>query len=285
MTQPLDLEKKSRELDEREESLKRKESLLEREKSLERVQALYAETETKVTVLNKQIKAKRDILQAHTDELDTLSAKYQEESDRLHLKEDSIKKSIAVQEAILSKAKVQGAQLETQIKRAKTELLGLQNQVRETKDYNQEQSKLAEDTIAQWNSDLVAFRKEADNIQFEKNKLSADIIRLEQDKSIMIIEASDIERKIEALDNTYASKVEEYKSNLRTFEMQKEAKQREFDSLSNSYDMRLKEVETREKSVRLKEGSINTREHELDQKERRLKMNYGMAGIDYEDVV
>jgi chromosome segregation ATPase len=285
MTQPLDLEKKSRELDEREESLNRKESLLEREKSLERVQALYAETETRVVVLNKQIKAKQDILQAHTDELDTLSAKSQEEADRLRLKEDSIKKSIAIQETLLSKAKVQDAQLETQIKRTKTELSSLQDQVRETKTYREEQSRLAEDTIAQWNSDLVAFRKEADDIQFEKNRLSADIIRLEQDRTAITLEVHAIEQKLESLDETYAGKVEEYKSSLRTLDLQQDEKKRVFDSLSNSYDMRLKEVETREKSVRLKEVNINTREHDLDQKERRLKMNYGMAGIDYEDVV
>lgn len=216
MTQLLDLEKKSRELDEREESLKRKESLLEREKSLERVQALYAETEIKVTILNKQIKAKQDILQAHTDELDTLSAKYQEESNRLRLKEDSIKKAISVQEAILSKSKVQNAQLETQIKRSKTELTNLQDQVKETKDYRDEQSKLAEDTIAQWNSDLVAFRKEADDIQFEKNKLSADIIRLEQDRTTITLEVNALEQKLESLDETYASKVEEYKNSLKS---------------------------------------------------------------------
>jgi len=278
MTQPLDLEKKSRELDDREQDLNRKESLLEREKNLEKVQALYAETETKLIVLNKQIKAKQDVLQAHTDELDTLSVKSQEEADRLRLKEDSIKKSIVIQETILSKSKVQDAQLQIQIKRAKTELVNLQAQVKETKDYRDEQSRLAEDTIAQWNSDLVEFRKEADDIQFEKNKLSADIIRLEQDRTMITVEVNSIEQKLESLDGVYESKVEEYKSSLRTFELQREEKQRVFDSLSNSYDMRLKEVETREKSVRLKEGSLNTRQHDLDQKERRLKM---ITSIDY----
>jgi len=278
MSQKLELEQKSRELDDREQDLKRKESLLEREKNLEKVQALYAETETKIVVLNKQIKAKQDVLQAHTDELDTLSAKSQEEADRLRLREDSIKKSIVIQETILSKSKVQDAQLQTQIKRAKTELVNLQGQVKETKDYRDEQSRLAEDTIAQWNSDLVEFRKEADDIQFEKNKLSGDIIRLEQDRTTITLEVNSIEQKLESLDGAYESKVEEYKSNLRTFDIQKEDKQRVFDSLSNSYDMRLKEVETREKSVRLKEGSLNTRQHDLDQKERRLKM---ITSIDY----
>ena len=278
MTQPLDLEKKSRELDDREQDLNRKESLLEREKNLEKVQALYADTETKLIVLNKQIKAKQDVLQAHADELDTLSVKSQEEVDRLRLKEDSVKKSIVIQETILTKLKVQDAQIQTQTKRAKTELVNLQGQVKETKTYRDEQSRLAEDTIAQWNSDLVEFRKEADDIQFEKNKLSADIIRLEQDRTTLTLEVHTIEQKLESLDGVYESKVEEYKSNLRTFELQKEDKQRVFDSLFNSYDMRLKEVETREKSVRLKEGSLNTRQHDLDQKERRLKM---ITSIDY----
>jgi len=278
VSQKLELEQKSRELDDREQDLNRKESLLEREKNLEKVQALYAETETKLIVLNKQIKAKQDILQAHTDELDSLSVKSQKEADGLRVKETSLKQAIVIQEAVLSKLKAQDPQLQTQIKRTKTELANLQDQVRETKAYRDEQCTLAEDTIAHWNSDLVEFRKEADDIQFEKNKLSADIIRLEQDRSTMTVEINSIEQKLESLDGAYELKVEEYKSNLRTFEIQKEDKQRTFDSLSNSYDMRLKEVETREKSVRLKEGSLNTRQHDLDQKERRLKM---ITSIDY----
>lgn len=278
MTQPLDLEKKSRELEDREKSLNLRENLLEREKALEKRQKVFAEAETKLDVLNKQIKAKQDVLQVHTNELSTMAQKSQEEVERLRAREDTIKRAIEIQDKLLSAAKVQESQVLVQIKKYKTELINLQEQTRETKAYRDEQSKLAEDTIAQWNSDLVGFRQEADVIQNEKNKLSADIIRLEQDKSVMVIEVKAMEQKLERLDETYAQKVEEYKSNLRTFELQKDEKQRVFDSLSNSYDMRLKEVETREKSVRLKEGSLTTREHDLDQRERRLKM---VTSIDY----
>lgn len=279
------LAKRSRELEEREQALNFREGLLEREKALEKRQKVFDESETKLDVLNKQIKFKEAILSTHTFELEKLIQDIEEATIQYKKLSDSHKEAVALQNKVLANLGHQESQKNSEIKAKKAELADLQAQVKETKKYRDDQAKIVENTIAEWNSTLVEFRKEADAIQEDKNKLSADIIRLEQDKTSMIIEDKKLEGKLEALAQQYEDKVEVYKSELRTLDIQVKDRQREYEGIVTSLEMRKKEVETKEKSFKLKEQAVNAREYTLDQKERRLKMNYGIAGIDYENEV
>lgn len=279
-----DLEKRARELEERENSLNLRENLLEREKALEKRQKVFSDAETKLDVLNKQIKAKEDILAARGIELDQQSNTHAETIEKLEAQENKAKKAITVQEEILANLKLKESSLDFTLRSKKSELSKIQDQVKETKDYLKEQERISQDTISQWNMTLIDFRKEADNIQLEKNKLSADIIRMGQEKIAMSAELKTIQDRIESLDSTYNQKVETYKSKLRDLDTQVNDKKNELDNIINSMEMRRVEIETREKSLKLKEGNVQRRDRELDQKERRLKGAYGMADLDFNGV-
>lgn len=283
MNQPLDLEKKSRELAEKEKVLNAREDLVARENAINKRQKIFDETEAKLEVLKKQIKAKEDILASRSIDLDDFIIQATEEISSLKAQKNVVLQSISAQEETLSKFRIQHDGIVTDIKVKKRELTELQEQIKETKRYRDEQAKLTEDTIAGWNSNLVEFRAEVDIIQDEKDKLSKDIIRLEQDKTAITIEVDREQSNLEALAGAYEDKATLYKVSLRSLDTEVSQKRNELEGIINAAQMKLKEVETREKSVRLKEGNVNQRQAELDQKERRLKMNYGIASIDYED--
>jgi chromosome segregation ATPase len=283
--QPLDLEKKSRELEEKERVLNAREDLVARENAINKRQKIFDETEAKLEVLNKQIKAKDAVLSAREMDLENFTVKQNEEIESINAQKSVARQGVIAQEKVLTDLKKQETVLLNGIKAKKSELSIIRDQVKETKAYVSEQSKLAEDTISEWNANLVEFRAEADLIQNEKNKLSADIIRLEQDKTTIALEVDKEQTKLESLASAYEDKVEVYKASLRSLDVEVSQKRNELEGVVNATQMKLKEVETREKSVHLKEGNINQRHAELDQKERRLKMNYGIAGIDYEDTI
>lgn len=283
--QPQDLEKRSRELAEKEKVLNAREDLVARENAINKRQKIFDETEAKLEVLKKQIKAKDDILAARTIDFDTFVVASNEKIASLKAQEETVLKFIKLKQDSLIEVKNQETTLNNSIRLRKTELNEVKSQIKESNDYRDEQGRIVENTIAEWNSILVEFRKEADLIQEEKNKLSKDIIRLEQDKTTLVIEVDKEEAKLEALYDSYEQKVEQYKASLRALDTEVSQKRNELDSVINATNMRLKEVETREKSIKLKEGNINRIASELDQKERRLKMNYGIADIAWEDGV
>lgn len=279
------LEKKSKDLEERERVLSAREGLLEREKALEKRQKVFDDVALKLEVLKKQIKAKEDILAARNIEVEDLSISSQTKLDELYAKESVAKQTLEVQGKLLTGLKNQEALITNSIKSKKSDLATLQGQIKESRDYLNEQATIVENTINDWNSTLTEFHKEAENLQLEKNKISADIIRLEQDKLSIAKETRKEEEKLEALNDQYDTTAEEYKSNLKELDALVTDKKNKADNYQNVYDMKKKEIEVRERSVRLKEGTTNQRMLELDQKERRLKMNYGVAGMNYEDDV
>lgn len=283
-SQSDDLEKKSRELEEREHSLNLRENLLEREKALEKRQRVFNEAEAKLDVLNKQIKAKQDVLASHEIEMDESIKKSKELVDKLHTQEENARKQTKIQEELLKKLKLQETSVQSSIQTKKTDLNDIRSQIKDSKDYLADQERLTTNTINEWNVTLQEFRNEADAIQKEKNKLSADIIRLDQKGVELTVEIDKQKSNLDALKNTYEQKVSIYKSDLKDLDVKLQNKKNELDRLITSADMRRIELETREKSLKLKEGNVNRRERELDQKERRLKGAYGMAEIPWDSV-
>ena len=283
--QPQDLEKKARELADKEKVLNAREDLVSRENALNKRQKVFDEAEAKIDVLTKQIKAKEDIIASRTIDFDTFVTSANERIESLKVREETVKNAISERQKTLADIKTQETNVSLSIKQRKNELAEVKEQIKEALHYKEEQEKLVENTIAEWNSILVEFRKEADLIQDEKNKLSSDIIRLEQDKSALAIDMNKEQSRLESLYEAYELKADEYKAKLRILDTDISAKRNELGSVINATDMRVKEVETREKSVKLKEGNLTRRASELDQKERRLKMNYGIADIAWQDGV
>jgi len=271
--QSADLEKKSR----RQQAINAIEVLLENDKTSD-----IGAMEARLNVLDKQIKAKEGVLNAHTIEVSEMVTRSEELVQKFRNQEDDARKAVETQEGILAGLKAQVINVNSSIRVKKTGLTDIQNQVKETRDYFKEQEKLTEDTIAEWNSTLVEFHKEAENVHTEKNKLSADIIRLGQDKAALTEEIEHVQDKFESLAKVYNTKVSEYKADLQVLDDKIVQRQRKLNELEDDLVMRLKAIETRERSYSLKEASLKEHESELNQKERRLKMNYGIAGIDYD---
>lgn len=280
-----DLAKKSRELAEKERVLNARENILEREKALQQRQKVFDDAETKLDVLRKQITAEESILEARRQEVDDLADKAQITLDSLKAQEQVVRQSITTQNDKLDELKTKETQVNASIRNKRQELADLKEQVRETKEYREEQEKLSENTISEWNITLQEFRKEADNIQLEKNKLSADIIRLGQDKLMLVEEVRKIEAKMNVLEDGYESKVEEFKDKLRGLDKRLDEKIVELDNLKNAQSMREQALDAKERSVRIKESAFVKRDLELNQKEQRLRGAYGLAGIDYENDV
>lgn len=283
--QSADLEKKSRELEQREQALNARENLLEREKALEKRQKVFDDATTKLDVLNKQIKAKQAVLDGINEQIEIDSKGYKDKLASLKAQETAIKQAIATKEGVEQATLKKIDAVNMLIKEKNTELQTIKDHIKESKEYRDEQASIVEATINEWNDTLKDFQREAENLQKEKNVLSADIIRLEQEKTAMAVDTHKEETRLQALGETYEAKAEEYRRNLKSLDGELTDAQNRLSSLNHAQAMKVKELEVREKAISLKQVDIQRRTLELDQKERRLRNNYNMADMNYENDV
>jgi chromosome segregation ATPase len=100
------------------------------------------------------------------------------------------------------------------IKDKKHQIATLTRELRDAKRYQKEQELVVEQTVSIWSSQLTEFQAEANVVQTEKNKLSGDIIRLEQEREALADEAKALEDKVLKLDELYAKRVQRYRADL-----------------------------------------------------------------------
>lgn len=280
-----DLEKKLRQLEDRESALNQRENILEREKQVIAREKVFSDAESKLDVLNKQIKAKELILSQRNDEIENAANTHLVKKSEFEAKTKANDKALKVQQQLIADATNSYKSVCSTIKEKEKLLKSIKDEISDSKSYLAEQESISENIISEWNMRLTEFAKESDIIRDEKNKLSADIIRLEQEKSALKDECQKIEDNLDNLSDSYDKKVDEYKEKLRVLNDKCIDKQNEYDGLSNAIESRELAIAAGEKSLRLRLYSIGIKERELEQKERRLKANFGMSGIDYEDAV
>jgi chromosome segregation ATPase len=266
-----DLEKRASLLDAREKFISQKEKLLD---DSERI--------LKIEVLDKQIEAKEAILNDVQMRIDSLVKTYEhkkagvdEETRLIGVSVDQMRRK----EESLTKVYTQ---LQHDVGAKRRELNDIKDEITLSKKYAKEQEQVVNKTVNEWNSTLTEFQQEASLIQADKNKISSDIIRLEQEKLSKETELEEVQIKLNSLTEKYEERAASYRKDLKELDNRVSARQDDFDMIEVKNKARLKDVETREKSTRLKEISLMNKERELLQKENRLKMNYELASLNYE---
>lgn len=259
--------------------------LLAREKAFKIKEASLVKAESeaaiRLTVIDKQIAAKEKLIESVNDQNEGARRDYRNQIDSLTDDKNEVIKQIQAKQLELAAIDKKLAIQETLLEGKKSDQSLIQQEIKDLKQYFKDQERITEETIQEWNSTLVEFRKEADIVQGEKNKISADIIHMEQDKIVLSKELDEQSEKLEALILSYELKTAEYRGQLKEMDDKLLAKKTELDVHMATYETSKKDIETRTKSLTLKENDIKTRSSVLDQKERRLKMLYGNAGLDY----
>lgn len=87
-------------------------------------------------------------------------------------------------------------------------------QIKDSKRYLKEQEIIVNETVAEWNSQLVGFRQEIDVLHDEKEKILRDVVRLQEDKKILEEAVSIAEDKLVELENVYQEKASQYRDVL-----------------------------------------------------------------------
>jgi chromosome segregation ATPase len=267
-----ELEARSKQLDVREELVSKKEAILDT--SVRKAQ---------VTVLDKQISAKQLILDDIGDKIDAEHNRHTRAVISAGSELDEVKQSIKALTRDQSKLTTSNELLESSIQRCQTKLAAIKREINEARKYSKEQSELAESTIADWNVRLTEFQHEADLVHNEKTKIAVDIIRLDQDKLVLSREVDNLAEKTEQLATVYEGKAASYRDSLRELNDTIAQKQEFIIELGKKHQQRLKDIDSREKGLNIREAALRIDEQSLVQKERRLKANYGMAGLDYEE--
>ena len=108
-----------------------------------------------------------------------------------------------------------------EVRKLRAESRRLQQEIKDSKKYLKEQGEIVEDTIAEWNTQLVEFGTEIQAVQEEKNKITADIFNLEQERNVLSREVKTIENKLSLLDTSYENKVTEYRTHLKELSLKK----------------------------------------------------------------
>src|SRR6185312_1121742 len=150
------------------------------QEDLEERTRLLEETNRKIEVLEKQVEAKEKVLDALSLKIDNLNEKYSIRKSDLDREYEDIVDSIRTKQKVYGSLELNNKSIQATIKHSKEELATIRDEIRDAKRYAKEQEEIASNTVSEWNATLVEFRAEADLIQQDKTKLSADIIRLEQ---------------------------------------------------------------------------------------------------------
>lgn len=266
-----DLQKRSKALDLREALLEKKSRDLDE-----------TEANSRIEILNKQIEAKKKVLDNYNDEILKLDKRLESKTEEVNFSTAELDKSADYKKSFLKELETKKSELEVNNSTLKKENEALKKSISENKKYLSEQEKIVDETVADWNARLTGFQKEADDIEDLKTKTNQDIIRLEQEKTLISREVDTIQEKLTQLDYTYEERASELRGKLQAIEKEISDRKKYLDELNVTNDIRERNLSTREKAVKVKEVVLKRTEQDLQRKERKLRMDYGLAGETYE---
>jgi chromosome segregation ATPase len=273
-TSQEDLQRRSKELDLREALLNEKERQLDE-----------AEATSRVEVLMKQIEAKEKFLDTYNDKILAADKRLKGVTDSLDSKVSALavteQSKIKYLDGLDSKKQV----LLNEITNLRSERDDIKEQIKERKQYYEQQEIGVNHAIADWNSQLTGFQKEADGIAESKRKLLEDTIRLEQDKATVQSELETLSDKRGRIANIYEEKVAEYRLSLEQLDTQVSDKRKQMAELDTLQEIRERALLAREKSVRVKEVVMARTERELYNKEKKLRGDYNRTGLNFDEAI
>ena len=269
--EPADLQKRSKELDLREEYITRREEIFD-----------IPGKESQIQVLDERIKYKQDevtklddkiaVLQINYQKLQTDAARAKEtiEEDRLGI--DALKETIA--------AELASQQTKTQTLRS--EASDLEGSIKERRVYYDNQEASIDLVAREANDRLNELRFEADNIEARKGRYLEEIVRHDQEKTFLVSEVSELEAKLSKLSETYEERAAEYCSKLQALSIEVGNKKAELDTQGELAQARVNALASREKVLGIKERAVDERSRSLDSKEKFLRSRYQTDGQNFD---
>ena len=239
------------------------------------------DAEARLIVIGEQIKAKNIELNRANQELDDFREACKEEEKSHQLKINNLNAQFNTKEGQLK-------EIDTRLESRRQQSIQLNKdndvvltQIKDNKQYLKNQEDIVNDTVAEWNAQLVEFRQEAESLQDEKNKLLTSTVRLEEDKKILDESLVEADNKLRELEKVYKEAVDEYKKELHVLANKVTEKKNELVALDRSLESRVKAIETKESEILVKQAALDKREADLNAKEQRLRSNFALSGLEY----
>lgn len=244
----------------------------------EQQKQLAEEREQRLMVLDKQIDVQKKRLREAQDnfaaaeaitvmKLTATEEKTERAEDRLDVIKQDYKQFVTDKE-----------QLQQEIGSLKLTKNDLTNEINSNKKYLKGQETLVNDTIASLNVQLQEFEQEGKDLETKRQKVSVDIMQLEQQVTETRIKQDVEQARLNELETTYNETAKDYKAQLQDLDhLIDEAGEKaiHFDQMNQKH---IHELEVREKVVTVKENALSVKEKELADKEKSLNVRSQLSG-------
>jgi chromosome segregation ATPase len=244
-----------------------------------RVSDLHAQKD----VLDKQVNARQKVLNQITKDISSKEKEMQSKSDHnknaieaLEAELEKLKKMQDGNEMLLSSQS-------TQIKVNKEGLNVLKEQIKERQDYLSGQERIVNQTIQQWNDQFFMLKSDLESLEAEKRRVMESRTQIEQETQSAKEESELVSAKLEQLTELYDRKIGEYKTTITTLDKEINDKQSNLTELVADNELQKKALSVKERSISLRERALEQKENELKDREKRLRLNFDLASIPYDN--
>lgn len=265
-------DQRDKSLDLREAALAEREQLLDDSSRITHIEELDAQ----IAILNSQI----DIRQNNFTKLQNRIPAI-EETVRTAAKQASNEIS-KIQQAVIDK-KIELDDINNDITKVEKNLVDVNNQleiitgdIKEREEYLENQRKIVDETIADWNIQLTGFHQEGERITEEKKRLNTDLIHSKQQQQTEQDALDALLLKLERLQELYEQKLGEHKEALTNAKKTVLDKESELSQIDGTIQLRLQALATREESLKVREKAVQVANNNLRDREQALNMKLNM---------
>lgn len=269
--EPEDLAKRNKDLDLREALLN------ERERKLD-----AAEKEGRIAILDKQIEAKQEVIDGLNTKILTLDKRLDEKAESVKSRMSELDGLETSKKAALAKLDGKKAELEADLTLIKAQVDDLKSQIKEREDYLARQEQQVDEAVANWNDKLNQIKFELESAQKDLTRVLEDKIRIEAERDTIASSIAGWEQKAIDIEYAYNDKAAAYRDDLKNLDAQVTQRKNWLEEQRTVHTLKEKDLESREKSLEVQQVVNNRKERELQQKERKLKMDYNLAGMEWE---
>lgn len=261
----------------------RKEVLDEREAFLDKAEEAFRnkladqkDLEAKLAVLDNRLNIKQQVYDQLNDKIDKANKQFDLEAEDYEKQLQDLGNRVKTKEARSLQLEAIANQLSLDIRNRKSEVTKINDEIKDSKRYLQEQETVVNDTMAEWNVRLNELATEARNTEEEKKTLLRDMIRLDQEKTstIRLVDASKAE--LATCDAAQQHKIATATKDLETALKELEKVQNNTEALKTKNTAAEKGFTIREKSLDLREHDLESREMKVAQEQRYIESRLSM---------
>jgi len=262
------LDKRSKQLDTREQWIAEKEKLLD-----------DASLSKHLEVLDKQIEIKES-------QLATLETRFTQQEDDYNKRKSDMAEELEnlnarklKKEHELKDSDTKLGILNTGLIEARRTLDTLGNEKKLSIKYLKEQEKAVDETIAEWNAQLSEFASEGRRLEEQKTDLLTDLIELEKSRQPVEEQRKEAEDKLESIEAVYQERMACCKKELDKVNAQIQSAKDTLKETELRNTAASKVLASRERSLNTRETALQTQELQLMTREKALNVKLGLSGI------